>query len=228
MTFRRLALALALLSAPVDADEFDELVPSDVDSDTSELSLSPSRSGTKGVLSDLLVRDDGSIDVAVTKSAASDRYVPWGIVRLVLADVGAAAEEHGGVAEVNQEPLWIPATTERLSWGDRSSGRKDRASHRAVDAPFSLNALAGAAVVGPRGETIGVVRGWLVSWERGRVLALAVDAGAFLGTESRTVTLPWSWLRNPIDTSSNLEVTSDADLNWLRWANEVDLERTVE
>jgi sporulation protein YlmC with PRC-barrel domain len=220
MTFRRLALALALLSAPVDADDFEELVPTDVDSDTAELSLPLSRPGTKGVLSDLLVRHDGSIDVAVTKNADSERYVPWGIVRLVLADVGAAGEEHG-FAEENQEPLWIPAPTARLAPMDRA-GRRD------AEAPFSLNTLAGSAVVGPLGETIGVVRGWLVSWERGRVLALAVDVGAFLGTESRTVAVPWTWLRTPVDTSSNLTVTGEADLNWLRWANEVVFERARE
>lgn len=213
MTFRRLALALALLSAPVDADDFDDFISTDTDTDTAELLFSHRKQGEKGVLTDLLVHQDGSIDVAVTKRSETEWYVPWGLVRLALADVEGTADE-------GHEPLWIPMLTDQHA----AIESIDRYTHAES---FSLNSLGGQAVVGPHGETIGVVRGSLVSWERGRVLALAVDVGAFLGTQSRIIAVPWNWFHAPMEAHSSLALSAEADLNWIRWANEVDLKQSM-
>ncbi len=207
MTFRRLALALALLSSPVEADELDAL-PGGDESNSTELA-DPQRRG-RGALRDLIVRHDGSVTVAITERAGGDWLIPWGLVRLALADVQPPRDD-------DVEPIWIPTTA-------------DPAERRAADAmgdssKFRMNALHGAPVIGPHGEAIGVVRGALVSWERGRVLALAVDVGVYLGTPSRIVAVPWFWLRTPIDAKAGLSIVSDADLDWLRWANEVEWNR---
>jgi sporulation protein YlmC with PRC-barrel domain len=208
MTFRRLALALALLSAPVEADDVDPIAGND-GTNTTELT-DPERRG-RGVLKDLVVRHDSSITVAITERSGGDWFIPWGLVRLALADVDGAGGDDG-------EPIWIPTAAEHA---------ERRAMESSVDATsFRLNALHGAPVVGPHGETIGVVRGALVSWELGRLLALAVDVGVFLGTPSRIVAVPWFWLRTPIDAKTGLSIVSDADLNWLRWANEVEWNRS--
>ena len=213
MTLRRLALALALLSAPVDADDFDDLTSSDAERSALELALTQRASTPSGRLEDLLLRADGSIAGAVGHTSDAQSHASWSLLRLVLADVD------DGVTE-DEELVWIQTAPARR---DAEPVSQIGCVFTDAEPLHALTALTGVAVVGPNRESIGVVRGALVCWSTGRVLALAVEVNGYLGSQSRTIALPWAWLRIPDDVSAGLPITSEADPSWIQSAPPVAL-----
>jgi len=61
-------------------------------------------------------------------------------------------------------------------------------------APTELTGLLGHAVVGPGGVTIGQITDLLID-RQGRVRAVVVDVGGFMGVGNRKVAVAWSALR---------------------------------
>ena len=213
MTFRRLSLVLALLSAPVDADVLDDAPLTEDRSVEFERSSLRRTYSVGATLRNLLLHPDGSITAAV--ASGSSGVVPWDLVHLVLADFERGVDESEG-------PVWVRLEPDRLAAAGQTMDGYGR-----EDAPIALSALAGAAVDVPGGRTMGFVSGALVYWATGRVLALAVDAGPDLGSPARTLALPWTWLRFADARGAIRSITAQVDSQWFEDASQVVLTHSL-
>lgn len=202
--FRRLAVTLALLSASAQADDFDDFVHPQ----TRNLRAPSSASRASAGLDDLLLRPDGSVVAALRAGLGGEELIPWSLVRLVLADVGDFARER-------DELVWLsmaPNGRETIEASDLDTAERQ----------IALSSLAGSVVTDAANDAVGVVRGALLYPATGRVLALALDVGAYSGAESRTIAVPWSWL-TVSDDGGALRLTNEADLRWIQSAPSIQL-----
>ncbi|WP_156679690.1 PRC-barrel domain-containing protein [Sphingomonas profundi] len=119
--------------------------------------------------------------------------IAWSIVAIVTGQANLLWA-NGFLTIVNLVGIWRWLGRE-AKYGDGAQAAKDRSETRASPALFPIGEIAGRAVIGQGGETIGQAIGAMAECDGGRIAYLMVAEGGVGGVGERLHAIAWSDLR---------------------------------